>query len=112
MKKIIISTEAKEDIISMYSSGAKIKDITRKHKINDQQFYKLLKEYQITYRLKNEVMSKIDIEKLRELYNSGITQTQLAKELNVANSTICNLMKLHKIPVRKYMIEKVERKHE
>lgn len=104
MKKIIISPEAKEDIISMYSSGAKIKDITRKHKIKDPILYKLLKEYNVTCHPKgghNEVMSKIDVEKLKELYNSGMTQAQLAKEFNVVSSTICNLMKLHNIPIRK-----------
>lgn len=105
MKKIILSSEAIQDIISMYKSGVPIKDITRKHKIKNPNFlYKLLKEHDVIFSPRgghNEIISKIDIEKVKELYNSGMTQAQLAKEFKVVSSTICNLMKLHNIPTRK-----------
>jgi DNA invertase Pin-like site-specific DNA recombinase len=104
MKKSILSPEVIKDIISMYNSGVKVCDITRKYKISDLRFYGILKEYKVPSRVKkipNEVMSKIDVDKLEDLYNSGMTQNELAKEFNVVRSTISKFMTLHNIPVRK-----------
>ncbi len=104
MKKVILSPEVIEDIISMYNSGAKVSEIIRKHKLSDIRFYRILREYKVVHRprgIYNEVMSKIDVNKLKDLYNSGMTQDEVAAEFNVVRSTISKCMTLHNIPVRK-----------
>ena len=104
MKKVILSPEVIEDMISMYNLGIRVSDITRKHKLSDIRFYRILKEYKVAHRprgIYNEVMSKIDIDKLRDLYNSGMTQDEVAAEFNVVRSTISKCMTLHNIPIRK-----------
>ena len=57
-----------------------------------------IKQHGLDYRLEDEVMKKVDYEKVQSLYNSGKTDAQITKELDISFSTVHMWRERHGFP--------------
>lgn len=97
-----------EQIVSDYKLDIEIKDIANKYNISKGSVLNICKRRGLS---RKNNFTEQDIIHIKELYSSGLTSTQIGKQLNVDRNSIANLLRANGVKTEHGSLRKQRVKH-